>query len=320
MSEDHPPHGTSRGQGEDAAADPHAAHAELLAAFRGHLESAGRSRHTVRAYLSDLRGLLAHLDDAGGGIRDIDIALLRDWLSRSHEAGAARSTMARRTAAARGFTAFLHRSGRLAVDPGPLLATPAPRRPLPDVLDEEQAHMALRPNGEDDESPTSLRRTAIVEVLYATGIRVAELCALDLDDVDRDRRTLRVHGKGGKDRVVPIGVPALDAVDRWLYAGRPHWATPNSGPALFLGARGGRLGTRTARRDVHERMRNEETGDGISPHGLRHSAATHLLNGGADLRSVQEILGHSSLRSTQIYTHVSIERLTRAYNQAHPRA
>ncbi|MBB6173046.1 integrase/recombinase XerC [Nocardiopsis mwathae] len=294
-------------------------HTALLDEFRRHLRSTGRSPHTVRAYLGDVRSLLDHLDEVGGGIHGIDIALLRAWLSRAHGAGAARSTMARRTAAVRGFTAFLHRTGRIEADPGPLLAAPAPRRPLPAVLDEEQAHAALRPT-EDDDTPTGLRRTAVVEVLYATGIRVAELCALDLDDVDRERRTLLVHGKGGKDRVVPIGTPALDAVDRWLQAGRPNWADAASGRALFIGARGGRLGTRTARRDVHERMRSAEAGDGVAPHDLRHSAATHLLNGGADLRSVQEILGHSSLRSTQIYTHVSIERLTRAYNQAHPRA
>ncbi|MFD0804215.1 tyrosine-type recombinase/integrase, partial [Streptomonospora algeriensis] len=167
--------------------------------------------------------------------------------------------------------------------------------------------------------PAGLRGRAVVELLYATGIRVAELCALDVDDIDRERRTVRVRGKGGKERVVPVGAPALEALDAWLLEGRPRLASPvGGGSALFLGARGGRLGTRSARRNVHAYLRAH--GADSAPHGLRHSAATHLLDGGADLRSVQEILGHASLSSTQIYTHVSIERLTRTYNQAHPRA
>ncbi|MDA8370788.1 MAG: tyrosine recombinase XerC [Nocardiopsaceae bacterium] len=297
---------------------PPAERAEVLADFRRHLEI-GRSPHTVRAYLGDIRALLDYLDETGCGIGGIGPAVLRGWLSRLHGDGASRATMARRIAAARSFTAFLHRAGHLEQDPGPQIATPKPQRSLPAVLGEDQAAAALERPAEDDGSPLALRRRAIVEVLYATGIRVAELCALDIDDPDRERRTLLVHGKGGKDRVVPVGVPAMQALDRWLGEGRPQWVTAASGPALFLGARGGRLGTRTARRDVHEHMRRE-AGSDIAPHGLRHSAATHLLNGGADLRSVQELLGHSSLRSTQIYTHVSIERLTRTYNQAHPRA
>ncbi|MFC3999552.1 tyrosine recombinase XerC [Nocardiopsis sediminis] len=295
-------------------------HDDLVEEFRRHIGT-DRSAHTVRAYMGDLRGLLGHLDSVGCAVDGIDVAALRGWLSAQHAAGAARSTVARRVAAARAFTAFLHRTGRLTVDPGPLIATPKAHRTLPVVLDEEQAGTALETGtAPDDTTPAGLRRRAVVELLYATGIRVAELCALDVDDIDRERRTARVFGKGGKERVVPVGVPALDTVDRWLAAGRPHLAVPGSGPALFLGARGGRLGTRTARRDVHAHMGAAEGDADIAPHGLRHSAATHLLNGGADLRSVQEMLGHSSLQSTQIYTHVSIERLTRTYNQAHPRA
>ncbi|WP_067964966.1 tyrosine recombinase XerC [Nocardiopsis trehalosi] len=304
-------------------------HADLLADFRRHV-AVDRSPHTVRAYLADVRGLLDHLDATGRAVADLDVTALRGWLSALHDSGASRATIARRIAAVRVFTDHLHRTGRLPHDPGPHLATPKAHRPLPTVLDEAQAATALaRPGpgsdtegseGSDPDDPALLRRHAVVEVLYATGVRVAELCGLDIDDVDRERRTVRVWGKGGRERVVPIGAPALDAVERWLRGGRPRWATETSGPALFLGARGGRLGPRSARRDVHAHMGADGDGPDIAPHGLRHSAATHLLNGGADLRSVQEILGHASLRSTQIYTHVSIERLTRTYNQAHPRA
>ena len=293
--------------------------ARILAEFDRHLRvERGCSPHTVRAYLTDVRSLLDYLADTGaGGLEDLDLATLRGWLGTLHDAGASRATMARRTAAARVFTAYLHRSGRLATDPGLRLATPRRHRRLPAVLDEDQAARVCAAARDGEESPLVLRRSAVVEVLYSTAIRVAELCGLDLDDVDWERHTLRVLGKGGRERVVPIGVPALDAVDRWLRDGRPQWATAHSGRALFLGARGGRLGERTARRDVYAATAAvARTG----PHGLRHSAATHLLNGGADLRSVQKILGHASLASTQIYTHVSIGRLASVYQQAHPRA
>jgi integrase/recombinase XerC len=165
-----------------------------------------------------------------------------------------------------------------------------------------------------------LRDTAIMELLYATGIRVSELCGLDLGDLDAGRRTVRVLGKGGRERTVPVGVPAVAAVASWCHDGRLALASPSSANAMFLGARGGRLDPRTARRVVHARMRAAESAPDVGPHGLRHAAATHLLEGGADLRSVQEILGHASLSSTQIYTHVSVERLESAYRQAHPRA
>jgi integrase/recombinase XerC len=159
-----------------------------------------------------------------------------------------------------------------------------------------------------------------MEVLYATGIRVSELCGLDVDDLDEGRNTVRVLGKGGRERTVPVGLPAVRAVAAWKRVGRPALARSGSGPAMFLGARGGRLDPRTARRVVHARLAAVAGVPDSGPHGLRHAAATHLLEGGADLRSVQEILGHASLASTQIYTHVSVERLTAAYRQAHPRA
>ncbi len=170
------------------------------------------------------------------------------------------------------------------------------------------------------EAELALRDVAIMELLYATGIRVSELCGLDVDDLDDGRNTVRVFGKGGRERTVPVGLPAVRAVAAWRQAGRPALARRGSGPALFLGARGGRLDPRTARRVVHACLAAVAGVPESGPHGLRHAAATHLLEGGADLRSVQEILGHASLASTQIYTHVSVGRLTAAYRQAHPRA
>ncbi|WDZ91937.1 tyrosine recombinase XerC [Nocardiopsis sp. HUAS JQ3] len=289
----------------------------MLERFAAHLSGElGRSPHTVRGYLADLRSLLAYLEERGRDVRDLDVDLVRGWLSRARDAGVGRASVARRVAAVRAFTRFLHREGVLAADPGPRLASPAQQRSLPTVLDERQAAAALA--GETEQTPTGLRRRAVVETLYATGVRVAELCALDLADVDRERDTVRVLGKGAKERTVPVGGPALDALDAWLSGGRPEMAGAASGSALFLGARGGRLGVRQAREDVHAHLR--AVGADSAPHGLRHSAATHLLNGGADLRSVQEFLGHASPRSTQIYTHVSVERLRDTYRRAHPRA
>ena len=165
-----------------------------------------------------------------------------------------------------------------------------------------------------------LRDRALLEVLYATGIRVSELTGLDLADVDRHRRVLRVMGKGAKERMVPFGVPADQAVADWVGRGRPALSGPNSGAALFLGARGARIDPRAVRSLVHVRSSAVEGAPDVGPHGLRHSAATHLLDGGADLRAVQELLGHASLATTQIYTHISSERLAAVYRQAHPRA
>ncbi len=165
-----------------------------------------------------------------------------------------------------------------------------------------------------------MRDSALLELLYASGIRVGELVGLDVDDIDRGRRVVRVLGKGRKERTVPYGAPAAAALETWLRSGRPLLAREASGPALFLGLRGRRLDPRTVRRVVHAAMQALDGVPDLGPHGLRHSAATHLLEGGADLRSVQEMLGHASLATTQIYTHVSVERLRRAYAQAHPRA
>jgi integrase/recombinase XerC len=285
--------------------------------FTRHLRAErGRSEHTVRAYLTDLRGLLQDAAEHGAGIDGLDVHVLRGWLARRHAAGVSRQTIARQVSAARTFTAFLHRTGRLARDPGPLLGSPKKTRPLPNVV--EGSHLDGTLSREGDGSALDLRRRAVVEVLYAAAIRVGELCALDTADVLAEQASLRVHGKGGRERVVPLGEPALHAVAAWLERGRPWWVREHSGAALLLGARGRRLGTTTARRDVHACL--DRPGAPVAPHDLRHSAATHLLDGGVDLRSVQEILGHSALSSTQIYTHVSVRRLTDAYRQAHPRA
>lgn len=273
------------------------------------------SPHTVRAYLSDVRALLDHL---GGRIDGLEISALREWLAEQHAEGKSRATLARRTACARTFTAFCHRQGRLPDDPGLLLGSAKAPRSLPAVLDQEQARTAL--DGSSTGEPKELRDQAILELLYATGVRVSELCALDVDDVDRDRHVIRVLGKGRKERTVPLGTPALRALDTWCVHGRPLWIKPGSGAALFLGVRGGRIDPGTVRRVVHGCLRDVEGAPDLGPHGLRHTAATHLLEGGADLRSVQELLGHASLNTTQIYTHVSIERLRTAYRQAHPRA
>ncbi|MEU8363005.1 tyrosine recombinase XerC [Nonomuraea sp. NPDC048882] len=273
------------------------------------------SPHTVRAYLTDVNSLLDHMH---GVLEGLDIGALREWLAGQHAAGKARATLARKTACARTFTAYCHRRGWLSTDPGLLLGSAKAPRPLPAVLDQRQAEAAL--DAASSEGPKELRDQALLELLYATGVRVSELCALDVDDVDRERNVVRVMGKGRKERTVPFGLPALRALDRWCIHGRPLWMKAGTGPALFLGVRGGRIDAGTVRRVVHARLAQVEGAPDLGPHGLRHSAATHLLEGGADLRSVQELLGHASLNTTQIYTHVSIERLRAAYRQAHPRA
>lgn len=279
-----------------------------------------RSVHTVRAYVGDLVSLLDHGVRMGAAApAEIDLTVLRSWLARLRSTGAARTTLARRAAAARTFTAWAHREGLSPVDAGARLASPRSHRTLPAVLRADQAESLMRgPTGGNDD-PVAVRDRLLLELLYATGVRVGELCGLDLSDVDRSRRLLRVFGKGAKERSVPFGVPAERALDEWLRFGRPAIAGPTSGEALLLGAKGGRLQTTVARRVVAECARAAGLPP-TSPHGLRHSAATHLLEGGADLRSVQEMLGHASLSSTQIYTHVSVERLRAAYRQAHPRA
>jgi integrase/recombinase XerC len=305
---------------------------DAVAQFERHVKAErGLSPHTVRGYVGDVRSLLAHADQCGvAGPAELTAPVLRSWLAVLHAEGASRATLARRGAAARAFTAFAHQRGWLESDPGAMLGTPKVRRTLPHVLRHQEISDVLASSAADVEQPppgrtpaeaaVALRDVAILELLYATGIRVSELCGLDNGALDLGRRTVRVFGKGGKERTVPVGIPAVRAVEAWQQAGRPALATGASGAALFLGLRGGRLDPRTARRVVHERLRAAGVSTDTGPHGLRHTAATHLLEGGADLRSVQEMLGHSSLATTQIYTHVSVERLKASYRQAHPRA
>ena len=298
--------------------------ATVLAEYERHLTSArDHSPHTVRAYIGDIASMLDHVTRLGGAtVTDIDLRSLRSWLAKQQTMGRARTTLGRRATAARMFTAWLVRTGRADTDAGALLASPKQQRKLPSVLrqDEARALIEAAAQAADDGSAVGVRDVAILELLYASGIRVSELCGLDVDDLDFDRRVVRVLGKGRKERSVPFGQPAGVAVRRWLDHARRELARPGSGPALFVGARGGRIDQRVVRDVVHRRIAEVPDAPDIAPHGLRHTAATHLLEGGADLRTVQELLGHASMATTQIYTHVSSERLRKAYLQAHPRA
>ncbi|RNL79834.1 tyrosine recombinase XerC [Nocardioides marmorisolisilvae] len=298
--------------------------AAVLADYERHLVSErDLTPHTVRAYLGDVSGMLAHAAALGSdSLDDLDIRTLRSWLANQQTRGKARTTMARRATAVRVFTAWALRTGRASADAGAQLGSPKAHKPLPPALDQAQARALLEAAAvqADDGSPVGLRDVAILELLYATGIRVGELCGLDVDDVDRGRRVVRVFGKGRKERTVPYGLPAEQALARWLETARPTLAVAGSGAALFLGARGKRVDQRAVRSMVHRRLADVPGAPDLGPHGLRHTAATHLLEGGADLRTVQELLGHASLATTQIYTHVTTERLRQAYQLAHPRA
>ncbi len=314
---------------------------------------------TVAGYLSDVFGLLDHVTRLSGGqsaeLADVTLPALRSWLARRRTGGASRASLARAVAAARSFTRWAFRAGRLASDPGMRLLAPRPDRRLPAVLSPQQADAVLagpRPSPTERTGPrdrtdepgpldpaaltlagsseparsdpraaaVALRDQALLELLYASALRVAELVGLDLADIDRERRVLRVLGKGSKERTVPFGVPADRAVGLWLARGRPQLVTAESGTAVFLGARGRRIDQRAVRTLVHRRTAAIAGSPELAPHGLRHTAATHQLDGGADLRAVQELLGHASLATTQIYTHVSAEKLRAVYQQAHPRA
>lgn len=310
---------------------------------------------TVRAYRSDLLDLLETLGDPP--LDDIEVDDLREWQWRAAQAGRSKATAARRTSTLRGFFAWAGERGLVAADPSQRLVSPKRGRTLPtvataDALDEVLAASAAQAVNGD---ALALRDHALLELLYGSGARVSEVCSLDLDDIDHDRRTLRLHGKGDKERVVPFGLPAERALQAYLVRGRPALVARGGGDdgdgggsagpsraggpsrtagrssargdnvsssarAVFLGAKGARLGPRAVHALVSRTVGPSVGADALGPHALRHSAATHLLDGGADLRAVQEILGHASLGTTQIYTHVSSERLREAYRLAHPRA
>lgn len=273
--------------------------------------------------MSDLESLLGYAVQEGATrLEQLDLGILRRWLGAQSENGMARSTLARRAATARSFTKWALREELIQSDPALRLQAPKRGKSLPGVLQQQQVTRLVDGLGAEaaDGSPLALRNRAMVELLYATGVRVGELAGLDIDDLDPDRRTLRVLGKGNKERTVPFGVPAALAVDDWLRRGRPALAVGSSGPALFLGAKGRRVDPRQIRAVVEKLLHGLGDTSATGPHALRHTAATHLLDGGADLRAVQEILGHSSLATTQVYTHVSVDRLRKSYRQAHPRA
>ena len=298
---------------------------EILKAFNRHLTSErDLSAHTVRAYIGDLKSLLSHLETLNvNEIAQLELNHLRSWLANQQIKGGARTSLSRRITSIRLFTKWAVKNNYLAKDVGTTLATPKGHRVLPDVLEIDEAKTAmdsLATRATEEQTPLSLRDVAIVEMLYATGARVGELCGLDLNDIDYDRQTIRVLGKGNKERTIPFGNPALRALTSWLKQGRDQIAQSQSGDAVFIGARGKRIDQRTVRTVVYEALSAIEGIERMGPHALRHSAATHLLEGGADLRTVQEILGHASLATTQIYTHVSTERLQKAFKQAHPRA
>ena len=298
---------------------------ELAKAYRSHLiAERNLSENSIRAYLADLESLLLHINQLGvSEFAQLELNHIRSWLANLSTKGAARSSITRRVVSIRAFTYWGARSGWLSRDIGKDLIAPKPERSLPDVLDIESAALAIKAlevRAQEEESASSLRDLALVEVLYGSGIRISELVGLDLGDIDRQRSTIKVMGKGSKERIVPIGQPALTAVDNWINNARAELVSEASGSALFIGSRGKRIDQRVARSVVYQAMEAIGSDKKLGPHTLRHSAATHLLEGGADLRTVQEILGHSSLATTQIYTHVSQERIKKAYEQAHPRA
>jgi integrase/recombinase XerC len=284
----------------------------------------GLSRHTTRAYLGDLRSMVDVLTRTRGitSLGEIELGDLRGWLAgMSRESGAARTSVSRRAASARTFFRWATRTGRMATDPSLRLVAPRRLRHLPGVLRQSEASALMQAAAlaADDADPIAVRDRAMVELLYASGLRVSELAGCDMDDIDLSAGVVRVLGKGDKERVVPFGRPAGAALATWLVS-RQALVTGASGAALFVGRRGRRVDPRQVREVVHRLVGHIPGAPDIAPHGLRHSAATHLLDGGADLRTVQELLGHASLATTQLYTHVSAQRLRATYELAHPRA
>lgn len=305
---------------------------DLVGGFTSYLRyERGLSGNTVRAYESDLRHLADYASEgvAGGGPEAADTALagasldtLRGWLAGQAAHGLSRTTLARRGAAARTFYAWATDTGRLAANPATRLSSARAAATIPAVLSPADV-VALLSVAEvrcDGGDPVALRDWAAAEMLYATGMRVGELVSVDVDDIDLGERLIRIMGKGGRERVVPFGVPAARAARAWLDLGRPLLRHEGaSSPAFLLGRRGGRVDQRQLREAIHHLASATGVAD-IAPHGLRHSAATHLVEGGSDLRTVQEVLGHASLNTTQRYTHVTAERLRATYRLAHPRA
>ena len=318
-----------------------------LAGIDGFLEvmrlEEGASAHTLRAYRTDLDQLSRFLARWGAGeetdyrgsdatgdvivpVDQLSAGAIRAWTARMHEAGLSKVTIGRKLAAARSFGAHLCREGELAANPARAVRNPKVDQTLPAFLTETEVGALL---DFDDDTVEGARDRAALELLYATGLRASELTGLDLDRLDLRERTVRTVGKGNKERIVPFGRPAAEAVRRYL-----QWrsseiesggnrdgegVSASSGP-LFLSTRGTRLGTDALRRMLRRRLRDSAVNRQVTPHALRHSFATHLLNAGADLRAIQELLGHASLATTQRYTHLSTRHLQDVYRRAHPRA
>ncbi|WP_246179892.1 tyrosine-type recombinase/integrase [Kocuria coralli] len=311
----------------DAASPPEIG--EVLHGFAEYLTlERSRSAATVQAYLGDVRGLLEFAAGRDLGVSEIDLDVIRAWLVARHsQGGSASSSAARRISALRTFFGWATAAGRLPLDPTLRLVSPKKGSHLPEVVSERDldsitrrlAQRAAEPVEDPVQLALAARDLLIVELLWASGVRVAELAGLDIDDLDRAQRTMKVIGKGDKERTVPFGGPAERSLDLWL-ARRPRLVREKSGAALLIGVRGGRMGVRQIREVVNGVLGEQPDVAATGPHALRHSAATHLLDGGADLRTVQELLGHRSVSTTQIYTHVSVDRLGEAFRQAHPRA
>ena len=296
---------------------------QLIAQYEEHLAMVRNlSDNSIRGYVGDLESFLAHMEKLNVlEFKDLTIEHIRSWLANLQTTGVARSTLTRRIVSIRAFTNWAAANGWLTSDLGAKLAIPKAHRTLPEILNVDEAAQvlkALEVKAGEEVTAINLRDLAMLEVLYASGIRVSELCGLNLGDIDQARNTLSVIGKGDRQRVVPLGIPAIKALQNYLSNGRAEFVNNKSADAVFLGTKGQRIDQRTVREVVYEAMK--AVGATMGPHGIRHSAATHLLEGGTDLRTVQEILGHASLATTQIYTHVSPERLQSAYKQAHPRA
>jgi len=291
---------------------------KAIAAFLRHLDrERNASPHTVRAYGEDLEQFVSHLrEELGREARpaDVDHLMIRAFLARLHRDGLKKTSAARKLAALRSFFRYLCREGTLARNPARALFSPRLERRIPSHLDESEVGHLLDVPGDGD---AALRARAILELLYATGIRCAELVGLDVAEVDLESRMLRVLGKGRKERIVPFGTRAAAALRAYLPA-RTR-SRPRS-DALFLNARGGRLTDRSIRNTLAARVRQVALARRVSPHTLRHSFATHLLERGADLRSIQELLGHASLSTTQRYTHVNTRHILEIYRKTHPRA
>jgi len=273
----------------------------------------GASRHTIRSYAADLADFGAFLArEKLGGVPDADARAIRAWLASLHERKLARSSVARKLATVRSCLKYLARRGLVELNAARQVRSPKLPRRLPSFLPKDESKNLL--DAKVDGSEAGLRDRALLELLYAAGLRVAECCGLDLDDLDRRQGSVRVMGKGGKERVVPVGDVALQALEAWLTV------RGEGGGPLFTNPRRGRLSTRGAHRIVKARARAAGIDRRVSPHTLRHTFATHMLGEGADLRLIQELLGHSRLSTTQRYTHVSAEHLMKVYDRAHPRA